>query len=181
MSSLSAPNSGEADKRHARRADAGTECSMISLDASRLRGHHHGAVAEQQRLVDRMGDVDHGLAGLLPDAAPARPAGWRGSGASSAANGSSISSMPGSVTNARAMAPRWRMPPGELVRIVMAELGEARRASARPRPGRAISRARHAARHQPERDIRSRRSSTETGRYPGTPWRCRPPSRRHRP
>ena len=38
------------------------------LDAAGLRGHHHAAVAEQQRLLDRMGDVDHGLAGLLPDA-----------------------------------------------------------------------------------------------------------------
>ena len=37
------------------------------LDAAGLRGHHHGAVAEQQRFLDRMGDVDHGLAGLLPD------------------------------------------------------------------------------------------------------------------
>ena len=38
------------------------------LDPAGLRGHHHGAVAEQQRLLDRVGDVDHGLAGLLPDA-----------------------------------------------------------------------------------------------------------------
>src|SRR6266498_4318896 len=37
------------------------------LDAAGLRGHDHGAVAEQQRLLDRMGDVDHGLAGLLPN------------------------------------------------------------------------------------------------------------------
>ena len=45
------------------------------LDAAGLRGHHHGAVAEQQRFVDRMGDVDDGLAGSSPRSAPARPAG----------------------------------------------------------------------------------------------------------
>ena len=38
------------------------------LDAAGLRRHHHGAVAQQQRFLDGMGDVDHGLAGLLPDA-----------------------------------------------------------------------------------------------------------------
>ena len=38
------------------------------LDAARMRRHDHRPVAQEQRLLDRMGDVDHGLAGLLPDA-----------------------------------------------------------------------------------------------------------------
>src|SRR5262249_60067663 len=38
------------------------------LDAARLGRHHHGAVAEEQRLVDRMCYVNYRLAGLLPDA-----------------------------------------------------------------------------------------------------------------
>src|ERR1700750_2097768 len=69
------------------------------FDPAGMGGHHHGAVAEQQCLLDRMGDVDHGLAGLLPDAHQLGLQ-W----ASSAASGSSISSMPGSVTKARAIA-----------------------------------------------------------------------------
>ena len=32
------------------------------LDPARARGHHRDPVAEQDRLVDRMGDEDHGLA-----------------------------------------------------------------------------------------------------------------------
>src|SRR5262249_51996686 len=37
------------------------------FDPAGMGGHHHGAVAEQQRFLDRMGDVDHGLARLLRD------------------------------------------------------------------------------------------------------------------
>src|SRR5262249_31659686 len=48
-------------------ARAGKRHVDNAFDAARLGGHDHGAVAEQQCLLDRMGDVDHGLAGLLPD------------------------------------------------------------------------------------------------------------------
>src|SRR5215470_17544640 len=38
------------------------------LHLAGLRGHHHDAVAEKHRLVDRMGDENHGLLVLFPDA-----------------------------------------------------------------------------------------------------------------
>src|SRR5260221_1220679 len=80
------------------------------VDPAGMGGHHHGAVAQQQCFLDRMGDIDHGLACLLPDAHQLGLQVTR-FWASSAARGSSISSMPGSVTKARAIALRWRMPP----------------------------------------------------------------------
>ena len=67
MSSFIAPNSADDAERDdiARVRERNVD---DSLDAARLRGHQHAAVAEQQRLLDRVRDVDHGLAGLLPDA-----------------------------------------------------------------------------------------------------------------
>src|SRR6185437_202467 len=38
------------------------------LDAAGMRRHHRDAVTKEQRLVDRMGDIDHGLPCRLPDA-----------------------------------------------------------------------------------------------------------------
>ena len=63
------------------------------FDAAGLRGHQHAAVAHQKRLFDRMGDVDDGLARFLPErtSSPCRMTRFC---ASSAANGSSMSSMP---------------------------------------------------------------------------------------
>ena len=99
--------------------------------------------------------------------------------ASSAANGSSISSTAGigdeGARDGAALAHAAR----ELMRIVLAELRQAdelqRRLDPRRAPRRATRRASSArSRHS------SRRSSRETGRSPGTPWRSRPASRRRR-
>ena len=87
-------------------------------DPPRPRRHHHHAVGEEHRLVDAVGDEQHGL----PRAQPQRLSSMRicsRVSASSAPNGSSISSSGGSWISARQIATRWRMPPdsshGQLV------------------------------------------------------------------
>jgi len=69
-----------------------------------------GAVAQQQGLVDRMGDVDHGLAGLLPDT---HQLGLQDDAVLGVERGKGLvhQQHAGSVTKARAIALRWRMPP----------------------------------------------------------------------
>ena len=62
------------------------------------------------RLVHAVRDEQHGHPALPPDSLQIERICSRVS-ASSAPNGSSISSRPGSWTSARAMATRWRMPP----------------------------------------------------------------------
>src|SRR5262245_26265339 len=80
------------------------------FDPAGMRGRHLGASTKQNAFLDRLGNEDHGLRVLSPEP---HSFGWRvhwvlGTGR---ARGSSISSMPGSVTKARAIALRWRMPP----------------------------------------------------------------------
>ena len=93
-------------------------CTMPSL-------HHHDAVGDQHRLVEivRVTNWD-GLARCARAAATAPPCMVSRVCASSAPNGSSISSTLGSIASARAMPTRCFMSAGELVRAAAEQIRE---------------------------------------------------------
>jgi hypothetical protein len=81
-----------------------------AIDAPGARRHHDDAVGEQDRLVDRVRDEQHGLARGASQSASRSTRICSRVSASSAPKGSSISSSGGSCMSARDRA-RWRMPP----------------------------------------------------------------------
>ena len=80
------------------------------LDAAGSRRHHIDPVAEQDRLVDVVGDEQHGLVRCCQISSSSSCISDR-VWLSSAPNGSSISRIAGSLASARASATRCIMPP----------------------------------------------------------------------
>ena len=170
MSSLSCAEFGGGRQRHQVARVRERHVDDL-LDAAGLRGHHHGAVAEHQRLLDRVGDVDHGLAGLLPDA---HQLGLQDRAVLRVERGERLVHQQHArvgdegARDGAALAHAA----GELVRIVPAELGQADELERGLDPlGRLGAAARRASSGRSRRC--SRRSSRETARSPGTPWRSR--------
>ena len=95
-----------------RRAGAAARSStgMIVLDPSRPAGEDDDAVGQVDRLVDLMGDEQHGLSAFTQIRSSSSCISSRVC-ASSEANGSSISRIFGSMTSARARLTRCCMPP----------------------------------------------------------------------
>src|SRR6185437_1105303 len=121
------------------------------LDAAGMRRHHRDAVTKEQRLVDRMGDIDHGLPCRLPDAyqlfledgAVLRiERGERLVHIEHRRIGDESASDSTALTHAAR----------QLMREMLAEMRQADEAHRRFDPRRALAR-RHAARHQAEADI----------------------------
>ena len=107
------------------RAGAAGRSGTIVLMRPGPGGEHHDAVGERHRLVDMVGDEQHGGAAVAPDIEQevlhllARVC------TSSAAKGSSISSTFGRMASARATATRWRMPPDSSSGPLVDRLGQA--------------------------------------------------------
>ncbi len=121
------------------------------LDPPGLRRHHHGAVAQEQRLVDRMGDVDHRLAGLLPDA---HQLGLQDHPVLRVERRERLVHQQHAGIGDEGARDRAALAhaAGQLVRIMVAELGKPDELQGRRHP-RGGYRPRHTARHQPEADV----------------------------
>ena len=121
------------------------------LEAPGLRGHDHAAVAEQQRLLDRMRHIDDGLAGLLPDA---DELGLQEHPVLCVKCGERLVHQEHGGVGHEGARDRASLPhaAGELVRIVAPEFCQAHELerSLDPRGGLAAT---HSARHQSEADI----------------------------
>ena len=144
ISARSSPKRGSAGG-----ARAGEVDRELRLDPSRPVGHHHDAVAEQDRLVDRVRDEQHGLP-VGPATAPRAPPATAHASARPARPAARPSAArAGFTANARARDKRWRMPPEKLVRVGRFEAREPDPAEPAPRHRGALPRA-HAAHPQPE-------------------------------
>ena len=123
-----------------------------ALQPPGLRGHQHAAVAEQQRLLDRVRHIDHGLAGLLPDA---RQLGLQDRAVLRVERRERLVHQQHRGIGHEGARDRAALAhaAGKLVRIVVAEFREPDELERAFDPHGDLAR-RNAARHQPEADIR---------------------------